>query len=244
MKAVLELSIPVPPLEVQGEIVRILDNFTELTAALTAALTARKKQYEYYRNKLLTFDDTVPLVKIGSCCKLVVGGDVPKDRYSKDKTEQFTVPIYSNGYEDKALYGYTDIEKITVDSVTIAGRGVGVGYCALRKAPYYPIIRLICAIPNTQILTANYLKYAVQCIEFKIPTAGIPQLTVPMVKEYKIPLPSLEEQKRIVSILDRFDALCNDISIGLPAEIEARKKQYEYYRYKLLTFKSKNSEVC
>ena len=69
-----------------------------------------------------------------------------------------------------------------------------------------------------------------------MPTSGIPQLTVPMVEKYKIPVPSIEIQQRIVNVLDNFDAICSDLNIGLPAEIEARKKQYEYYRDMLLTF--------
>jgi type I restriction enzyme S subunit len=95
---------------------------------------------------------------------------------------------------------------------------------------------LICAIPHDNLL-ASYLRYVIETITFKVPAAGIPQLTVPMLEKIKIPVPSLEEQTRIVSILDRFDALCNDLTSGLPAEIEARSKQYEYYRDKLLSFK-------
>ena len=78
---------------------------------------------------------------------------------------------------------------------------------------------------------------------FKIPQTGIPQLTIPMVKTYSIPIPPLDVQQKIVSILDRFDTLCNDLTQGLPAEIAARKKQYEYYRDKLLTFRRKEESV-
>ena len=173
---------------------------------------------------------------MGEMVTLLAGGDVPKDRYSKTKTEKYFVPIYSNGVGDSALYGFTDIQKVNRKCVTIAARGT-IGYAALRKEPFFPVVRLICAIPKDELLIADYLKYYLETIEFQVPTTGIPQLTIPMISKYAIALPSLEKQKEIVEILDRFDNLCNDISEGLPVEIEHRRKQYEYYRDKLLTFK-------
>lgn len=183
---------------------------------------------------MLTLNN-VPYKTLGDVCRISAGGDVPKNDFSKTYNDEYQVPIYSNGVGDNALYGYTNTAKISEKCVTIAARGT-IGYCALRKEPFYPIIRLICAIPKEEV-SADYLKYAIETIKFQVPTTGIPQLTVPMVAKYKIPVPPLAEQERIVSILDRFDKLCNDISEGLPAEIAARQKQYEYYRDKLLTFK-------
>ena len=87
------------------------------------------------------------------------------------------------------------------------------------------------------VISAKFLNYALFTVNFVFSGGGIPQLTVPMVKEVKIPLPPLAEQERIVAILDRFDSLCNSLTEGLPAEIALRKKQYEYYRDKLLSFK-------
>ena len=171
---------------------------------------------------------------MGEVCDLSAGGDVPKDKFSKEKTEEFTVPIFSNGVGNNALYGYTDKAKIKAPCVTIAARGT-IGYCALHDEDFYPIIRLICAKPKDCVL-AGYLKYYVETLHFKVPASGIPQLTVPMVAKYKIPVPEIEIQKKIVDVLDNFDAICSDLNIGLPAEIEARKKQYEYYRDMLLTF--------
>lgn len=86
-------------------------------------------------------------------------------------------------------------------------------------------------------LDTKYLYYCLEGKKYNVPQSGIPQLTAPTLKKVIIPVPSLKEQQRIVDILDRFYKLCNDISEGLPAEIEARQKQYEYYRDKLLTFK-------
>ena len=135
------------------------------------------------------------------------------------------------------MYGFTDIAKISTPCVTIAARGT-IGYSELREEAFYPIIRLICAVPKKSVLP-RYLKYAVQTLHFHVPTSGIPQLTVPNVAKYKIPVPPLAEQERIVAILDKFDALVNDISRGLPAEIDARRKQYAYYRDRLLDFREK-----
>jgi len=230
-----EYKIPVPPLEVQREIVKILDNFTELIAELIAELTARKKQYAYYRNILLNYDANVMWLPLSEVCDLFSGGDIPKNKYSKEKTEYYQIPVYSNGIDENALYGYTDTYRINKPCVTVSARGT-IGHCSLHEEPFYPVVRLICAIPK-EYLNVRFLYYYLQTIEFKSPKTGIPQLTIPMIKDYRIPIPPIEVQNKIVSILDRFNKLCNDISEGLPAEIKARQKQYEYYRDKLLVFK-------
>ena len=185
---------------------------------------------------MLTFENDVPRKKLGDICKIISGGDVPKGHWSTEKTDEYKIPIYSNGVEANGLYGYTDNARITEPSVTIAGRGAGCGNSILRKESYFPIIRLLSLVPN-EYVDVDYLFYCIKTIKFQIPQSGIPQLTVPMVSEYCIPVPNKDKQIEIVNILKRFDALCNDISDGLPAEIEARQKQYEYYRDKLLTFK-------
>ena len=231
-------KIPIPPLAVQQEIVKILDSFTKLEAELEA----RKKQYEYYRDKLLTFDRQTDGVRWATlseiCLSITAGGDLP-EKYLKGQTmptKEFPYPIYSNGSEDKALYGYTDNYKIDNEAVTISARGT-IGYHAIRSAKFTPIVRLITLIPNTETISAKFLNYALDITEIGHSGGSIPQLTVPNVKKIKIPVPTLAEQERIVAILDKFYALVNDISVGLPAELNARRKQYEYYRDKLLTFK-------
>lgn len=233
------VSVPVPPLPVQREIVRILDNFTELTAELTA----RKQQYAYYRDKLLTFGDvrvgvTSDVIRrtLGEVCKISAGGDAPKNSMSKQKTEKYSVPIISNGIGENALYGYTDAPKVEEPAVTVAARGT-IGYAEYRDYPFYPIIRLLTAIPkDSTVVNTKYLYYCLQGKQYSVPMGGIPQLTAPELKKVEIPIPSLDVQNRIVQVLDNFDAICTDLNIGLPAEIEARQKQYEYYRDKLLTF--------
>lgn len=242
-----DVILPVPPLPVQREIVRILDNFTELTEGLNrelaAELTARKKQYAYYRDKLLTFGDvrvgvTSDVIRrtLGEVCKISAGGDAPKDSMSKQKTEKYSVPIISNGIGENALYGYTDAPKVEEPAVTVAARGT-IGYAEYRDYPFYPIIRLLTAIPkDSTVVNTKYLYYCLQGKQYSVPIGGIPQLTAPELKKVEIPIPSLDVQNRIVQVLDNFDTVCTDLSSGLPAEIEARQKQYEYYRDKLLTF--------
>ena len=172
---------------------------------------------------------------------ITAGGDAPKQNMSKEKTNKFLFPIISNGVGMNAIYGYTDTAKINKEAVTIAARGT-IGYAEYRDYPYYPIIRLISVIPkDANLLLTKYMYYVLSVQKYNVSKAGIPQLTVPTVKEVSIPIPPLEEQQRIVSILDRFEALTTDLQSGLPAEIEARRKQYEYYREQLLTFKRKTA---
>ncbi|MDD4738227.1 MAG: restriction endonuclease subunit S, partial [Candidatus Pacebacteria bacterium] len=124
-------------------------------------------------------------------------------------------------------------------AVTISARGT-IGFHIIRKPNFTPIVRLITLIPDNKQIITKFLNYALDITEIGHSGGSIPQLTTPNVKKIKIPIPSISEQERIVVILDKFDALVNDISIGLPAELNARRKQYEYYREKLLTFKEKN----
>ena len=231
-----DVVLPVPPLEVQREIVRILDTFTELTAELTAELAARKQQYAYYRDNLLTFRVDITRKSLDELCTISAAGDAPKDALSLTKTAEYQIPVISNGIGENAFYGYTDKPKITEPAVTVAARGT-IGYAEYRDYPYYPIIRLLSVIPkNTAVLATKYLYYCMQGKKYNVPLGGIPQLTAPELKKVVIPVPPLPVQQRIVTVLDNFDAICSDLNIGLPAEIEARKKQYEFYRDQLLTF--------
>ena len=240
MKQFASFKFPVPPLEVQREIVRILDNYTEITQELitnlTAELTARRQQYEYYRSDLLSFDNHIQYRSLDELCNISAGGDVPKDAMSKDKSADYPIPIISNGIGRNAFYGYTNKPTITEPAVTVAARGT-IGYAEYRDYPFFPIIRLLSLIPkNTSELNTRYLYYSLQGKKYNIPTSGIPQLTAPMLKKVMVPVPPIDTQEYIVNILDKFDSICNDLSEGLPAEIEARQRQYEYYRDKLLSF--------
>lgn len=246
-----KILIPIPcpenqkrSLEIQAEIVRILDAFTELSAELSAELTARKKQYNHYRERLLSFEDgAVEWKSLEDIFDIFAGGDAPKDALSAVQTEEFNVPILSNGIGDKSLYGWTNKAKIEKPSLTISARGT-IGWTSYREVPFFPIVRLLVLTPNTKV-SLKYAYYFMKTIEndYKVPEAGIPQLTKPMLKDIKIPLPcpgdpekSLAEQARIVAVLEKFDDLANSITEGLPREIELRQRQYAYYRNLLLNF--------
>ncbi len=183
-------------------------------------------------------------MSLSECCNTILaGGDLPKEYIKSQKPQgNMIYPIYSNGKGDSALYGFTNNYKINKRSVTISARGT-IGYHTIRQAYYTPIVRLITLIPDETQITVDYLNYildVINILDHYKSVGSIPQLTIPNLKNLKIPVPPLAEQKRIVEILDRFDTLVNDISVGLPAEIEGRRKQYEYYRNKLLTFPQKN----
>lgn len=143
--------------------------------------------------------------KLGDTCDLMAGGDVPKSRFSKEKNDIYNVPIYSNGVVNEGLYGYTDIPKITKNSITISGRGT-IGFVAKRTEPFYPAIRLIVATPREGI-DVSYLCYCVISKHFDGNGVAIPQLTVPMIKNVIIPIPPLAEQERIVAELDLISSI-------------------------------------
>ena len=232
-----DFFVPIPPLSVQKEIVRILDAFTAHTAELTAELNERKKQYNYYRDKLLTFsDDEVEWKPLGETFNIIAGGDIPKTELFEFEDDQHNIPVISNGIGEKSIYGWTSKAKIKEKSLTISARGT-IGWTNYHTRPFFPIVRLLVLIPKINI-NLKYSYFYMKSIEnkYKIPVSSIPQLTKPMLVNISMPIPSLERQKRIVSILDKFDILTTSISEGLPREIELRNKQYEYYRDQLLNF--------
>ena len=242
-------KIPLPPLPVQREIVRILDNFTELTAELTAELTERKKQYEYYRNELLTFSGTVPRVILGDVSS-IYDGTHKTPKYKSEGVRFVSVENISALKQSRKYISTEDYEKLykvkpQKNDVFMTRIG-SIGVCAVvednEPLAYYVTLTLI--RPNQEHINSRFLKHALESIHGKdelrkrtLIHATPIKINLGEIGKISIPLPSLEEQERIVAILDRFDALCNDLTIGLPAEIEARRKQYEYYRDKLLTFK-------
>lgn len=234
------LEIPVPPLPVQKEIVRILDNFTELQAELQAELQKRIQQYNYYRDNLLSFEgrSDVEWKKLEDICNVFTGGEVPEGSIKGDAPQgDMKYPIWGNG---KDIYGYAKTYQIEQDAVCISSIGANTGAVFFHKAFFTPIIRLKVLTPiDSQKLSVRYLFHALTVIGFYVKKSSVPNMNSYEVKQKIVPIPSLEEQQRIVDILDRFDELTNDLSQGLPAEIEKRRQQYEYYRDKLLTFKRK-----
>ena len=165
--------------------------------------------------------------------EILAGGDVPKDALSDTETDEFNIPILSNGIGDKSLYGWTNKAKIDKPSLTISARGT-IGWTSFRVKPFFPIVRLLVLTPKIE-LNLKYAYYYMKTIEnnYNVPQNGIPQLTKPMVKDIKFPVPQVPDvQAEIVRILDAFTAHTAELT----AELTARKKQYNYYRDQLLTF--------
>lgn len=227
MNELKKLLIPLPPLPVQEEIVRILDTFTELTAELTTELTLRKKQYEYYREKLLTFGDEVEWKTLSDILKIKNGKDYKQFKEGK-------VPVYGSG----GIMTYIETSISHKPSVLIPRKG-SINKLYYVDTPFWTVDTIFYTEINTEIVVPKFVFYYLQKehLEKYNTAGGVPSLTQAILNKIIFPVPSLEEQLHIVDILDRFDTLVNDIKEGLPAEIEARQKQYEYYRDKLLTFK-------
>ena len=141
------------------------------------------------------------LINVHEAAKeLFAGGDVPKNRMSKEWTEEFQIPIYGNGLSESGLYGFTDVPKVDQECITISARGT-IGFPVYRTTPFYPIVRLIVLIPKPSLNT-RYIFYYLKSVDFINTGTSIPQLTVPQVKQLNIPLPPLPEQQRIIAKLD------------------------------------------
>ncbi len=169
------------------------------------------------------------VVRLGDICELFAGGDAPKEHFSKLKTAQYQIPIFSNGIGVNALYGYTNKAKIDKPCITISARGT-IGHCILHTEPFFPIVRLIVVLPNPLVII-DFLKHYIDSIDIESTNAGIPQLTIPMISHLQIPLPPLAEQEKIAQILGVWD---KGISV-LKSLIEAKTKRKKALMQRLLT---------
>ena len=251
--AIKAITLPIPPLEVQDEIVRILDTFTELTTELTTELINRKKQYEYYRDILLKTDaphymleEVCDIVdyrgktpkKVDEGIFLVTAKNIRKGYIDYAKSQEYVNP---DDYAEIMRRGLPKIGDVLITTEAPCGNVAQIDREDIALAQ-----RVIKYRPKDGRLNSSYLKYILLSEEFqnkllKTSTGGtVKGIKGSRLHKLTIPVPSIEKQQQIVVILDRFDKLCNDISEGLPAEIEARQKQYEYYRDKLLTFKERS----
>lgn len=242
-------KLPVPPMEVQREIVRIMDSFT----LLTAELTARKRQYEFYRDFLLSFDE---LDKNGGGCELKMLGDIGEVRMCKRILKEQTsvngeIPFYKIGtfgkeadaYISKELfdeyrskYNYPKIGEVLISASGTIGRAVIFN----GNDAYFQDSNIVWIENDEGQVLNRYLFYFYQIADWNIAEGGtIKRLYNDNLKKIKIPVPSLQTQQKVVDILDKFDTLVNSITEGLPREIELRRKQYEHYRELLLNFKPK-----
>lgn len=244
--------IPVPPLEVQCEIVRILDKFTLLTAELTAELTARRKQYEYYRNYILN-NVEAEKKELSDVCDFLRGpfGSSLKKEYFRESG--YVVYEQQHAIYQKLDFRYfidadkfAELKRFEVNPgeliVSCSGT-IGKVFVIPENAPKGIINQALLNLKPKDFVKVKYIKYFFENTLGEVlnnSARGGAIKNVPSVselKKIKIHIPSKNEQQKIISFLERFDKLCNDITNGLPAEIEARQKQYEYYRDKLLTFK-------
>ena len=227
------IQIPLPPLPVQREIVRILDLFTNLSAELTAELELRKKQYAYYRDKLLEFEgEDVEWVTLGEVAAISRGTRVTKSQLD----DSYEYPVFQNALNSMGYYPEFNRDKCQTYVIS-AGAAGEIGFCDEKFWAADDCFTFEC----NGCIQNKFLYYVLlsskRIIKTGVRHASIPRLSRSALEKIKLPLPPLEEQQRIVGILDKFDALVNDLTSGIPAEIEARKKQYEYYREKLLAFK-------
>lgn len=209
------IMLGIPPLSEQKEIVEYLDssfakidklkenaakNLEEAKALFQSALKEAlesKKGWEYKALKDI-------------CTQLFAGGDVPKPNVSKKATTDFYIPIYSNGVENEGLYGYTDDARVNEPAVTISARGT-IGALFRRYKPFFPAIRLITAVPNKDLLSVEFLFYALKVFTVRNSGTSIPQLTIPNIKKVTIPIPPLSEQQEIVSRLDSLNEKANTL---------------------------------
>ena len=234
-------KIPVPPMEVQCEIVHILDQFTLLTAELTAELTARKQQYEYYRKELLSFDNNVKRLKIKDVFTRLKGTPITAGKMKEIEDINGEVKIFAGG-KTQIFAKEIDIPNANitrVPAVLVQSRGV-IDFIYYAKSFTFKNEMWAYTCKNNTTLKFLYYVLKENVNYFRESSSGMgamPQISLAVTEDFEISLPSLEEQQRIVDILDKFDTYCNDLTQGLPAEIELRKQQYEYYRDKLLSFK-------
>ncbi|HHE8713391.1 TPA: restriction endonuclease subunit S [Haemophilus influenzae] len=244
MYHVLEMLIPIPPLSVQTEIVKILDALTALTSELTSELILRQKQYEYYREKLLNIDEMNKVTELGDVgpvrmCKRILknqtanSGDIPFYKigtFGKKPDAYISNELFQ---EYKQKYSYPKKGDILISASGTIGRTVIFD----GENSYFQDSNIVW-IDNDETLVLNkYLYHFYKIAKWGIAEGGtIQRLYNDNLKKVKISIPPLKEQHRIVSILDKFETLTNSITEGLPLAIEQSQKRYEYYRELLLNF--------
>lgn len=234
-----KLLIPIPcpenpekSLAIQSEIVRILDKFTALTAELTAELNMRKKQYNYYRDQLLSFKEgEVEWKTLGEVAQFKRGTAI-----TQKQTTPGEIPVVANGPIPTYFHSESNRQG---ETIVIARSGAYAGYVSFWDQPIF-LTDAFSVHSDLKIVKPKFIYHVLQNKQEHIHAmkkgAGVPHVRVKEFETYDIPIPPITEQERIVSILDKFDTLTNSITEGLPREIELRQKQYEYYRDLLFSF--------
>lgn len=236
---ILKILAPIPcpedpnkSLEIQSNIVRILDKFNELTSELTSELTARKEQYNYYRNKMLSFEESgVKWMELGDVGEILRGTAITEKEACPGK-----FPVVANGPTQN--YYHNKCNR-TGETIVIARSGAYAGLVSYWNQPIF-LTDAFSIHPDNKLLITKFLYHFLKKDQTKLHLmgkgAGVPHVRARDFESYKIPIPCFEEQTRIVARLDKFDALTNSVREGLPLEIDLRHKQYEYYRDFLLSF--------
>ena len=258
-----KVKVPVPSIEVQREIVRILDSFTLLTAELTAELTARKKQYEFYRDFLLNFNEDQSEIEWDIIDNIFImkNGYTPS-KANKDFWENGTISWYRmEDIRENGRILSESIQKITPQAVKggklipknsiIVATTATIGEHALAIADSFLMNQRFTSFTIRELLKDKLDIKFVFYYFFKIcewckqntNSSSFPSVDMAKLKKVKFPIPSPQTQQKVVEILDKFDTLVNSITDGLPREIELRRKQYEYYREKLLNFTELKKEI-
>ena len=249
-----KLLIPVAPIKIQEKIVQTLDKFTDYVTELTSELTSRKKQYSFYRDKLLSFEDEVYQVEWKTLSEIakdfgrgkskhrprndarLYGGDIPFIQTGDIREAGKWIKNYSQTYSAFGVEQSKKWEKGTL-CITIAANIAETGLLGFEACFPDSIIGFVA---NPEFAITEYVYYYLNSIKDYLANKSYgsaqDNLNLSTFSSLKIPVPSLEIQSRIVQVLDNFDTVCNDLNIGLPKEIELRQKQYEYFRDKLLTF--------
>ena len=249
-----KIKIPIPPLEIQEKIVQILDKMTEYVTELTSELTSRKKQYSFYRDKLLSFEEQAYQVEWKTLSEIakdfgrgkskhrprndarLYGGDIPFIQTGDIREAGKWIENYSQTYSAFGVEQSKKWEKGTL-CITIAANIAETGLLGFEACFPDSIIGFVA---NPEFAITEYVYYYLNSIKDYLANKSYgsaqDNLNLSTFSSLKIPVPSLEIQSRIVQVLDSFDKVCNDLNIGLPKEIELRQKQYEYFREKLLTF--------
>ena len=219
--ALKDLSIPMVSITEQKAIAEKLDKVSELIEKRKAQL--EKLDLLIKSRFIEMFDGKYSTQSLESVCEeLFAGGDVKKDKSSNEQSDRYPYPIYTNGEKDNGLYGYTSLVRVKKEAVTISGRGT-IGFTCLRTEPFYPAVRLIVAVPNQKIISGCYLQYFIQSKNYGGQGASIPQLTVPMIKNEKIPVPPIELQNKFAELVKLIDKSKFEIQKSLE-KLEILKK--------------------
>lgn len=227
-----KFKFPIPPLEIQREIVKVLDTFTKLEAELEA----RRRQYHYYRDQLLNFEDRddVQWMTLGEVCDMNAGYHITASNVSGEQNKKYPFPCFGGN----GIRGYVQKYSNTGPNLIVGRQGALCGNVQRAKEKFYATEHAV-VVKTSNIINVDWFFHMLINMNLNqyASKSAQPGLAVGNLKQLSIPIPSLEEQTRVAGILDKFDALVNDLSSGLPAEIAARRKQYEHYRDRLLTFK-------